>query len=66
MCIRDSLDAGLWIGGAVGISAEVTAPLHHEDPQPPPGRALLRHGEAEQPGADDEEVGTHTRSFASG
>ena len=60
------LDARLRIRSAVGIPPDVAASLEDQHPHPQPGRALLGHRQAEQPGPDDKEVGIHTRSFDSG
>ena len=52
------LDAGLLVELAVGVAAEVVAALEHEDLQAQLGGAALGDGEAEEAGADDDEVGT--------
>ena len=51
------LDAGLRVALAVGVAAEVVATLEDEDAETELLGAALGDGEAEQAGADDDEVG---------
>ena len=48
---------GLRVALAVGVAAEVVAPLEDEHPETQLLGAALGDGEAEQAGADDDEVG---------
>ena len=50
------LDAGLWLGLAVGVAAEVVAPLEHQDLEVELGRAAFGDRQPEEPGADDDEI----------
>jgi hypothetical protein len=50
------LDAGLRLDLRVGVAAEVRAPLENEHPLVQLGGRPLGHREAEEAGADDDEV----------
>jgi hypothetical protein len=51
------LDVGLGVALGVGVAAEVVATLEDEDAETQLLGAPLGDGEAEQSGADDDEVG---------
>ena len=51
------LDPGLGVRLAVRVAAQVVTALEHEHPQAQLGGAALGDGQAEEPGADDDEVG---------
>jgi hypothetical protein len=50
------LDAGLRLHLAVGVAADVVAPVQHQDPQAQAGCATLGHGQAEGACADDHQI----------
>ena len=53
------LDARLGVRLAVGVAAEVVAPFQHQHPLPELLGGALGDGEAEEAGADDDEVVLH-------
>ena len=58
------LDAGLRLGLAVGVAADVVAPVEHEHLQSEVGGAPLGDREAEQAGSDDDEINVHKYSWS--
>ena len=56
------LDAGLGLGRAVGVAADVVAAVEDEDLQAQVVGTPLGDGESEQAGADDDEICVHTLS----
>ncbi|MCQ0016229.1 hypothetical protein [Actinomadura madurae] len=53
------LDARLRLGLAVGVSADVAAPVEHEDAQAEVGRASFGDRETEESGAGHHEINVH-------
>ena len=53
------LDAGLRLGLAVGVAAEVVAPLEDQHLQPELGGAAFGDRQAEEAGSDDDEIVVH-------
>ena len=57
------LNAGFWFFFAVCVSADVVALFHHQHTLAQLARGLLRHGQAEKPGSNNNEVICHRCHF---
>src|SRR5215831_4451576 len=53
------LDAGLRLGRAVGVAADMRAALDHQHPQPEIASAALGYRQPEEAGPDHDEVNVH-------